>query len=888
MRTRSPRRVTRPWGIRNRVSIQVTILFGTLLAGAAFWLLRLGEDDVRDGISLQQSALVKTLAHGFDLQLAARHDALKKVAGSLPLALLDQGGQLQKYLDERLILPTMFSNVLVYGPDGVVLAAAPSPERYVGKDLGHLEYIVRTLQTRQPTISKPFVSPVSGEPLVVMTAPVLDQQGRLRAILGGSQYLLRDNLFAGFTANRFGKAGVLLLLTRDRVMIGHPDKSRLMEFLMPGQNLGVDSALEAGTFVGETVSSRGVPGLMAIETLQTTGWLAGVFLPLSEAYQPIASMRRNALRLIVALELLLPLMVWLAMGYFTRPLLRLRDRIEEMARAPDQAGLLGDGGDDEIGDMARAFDGLTSARRRAELELRKLSQAVEQSANVIMITDLAGVIEYANPTFTRSTGYALEEAVGKHTQMLRSSDAQPEVYRRLWATILAGERWQGMLCNTKKNGEPLWVSASISPIRDHAGNITNFVMVEEDITELREAEAARARLEEQLLHSQRLDAVGRLAGGVAHDFNNLLCAIVFGGQSLLENLDAADPRRVEVGEILQAAQRATALARSLLVFSRKANAELKPTAITELIERIQKLVLRLLGANIEIRLALCEQPLAVRGDVGQLEQVLTNLATNARDAMPEGGVLTIGTGTAALDAASARALGCAEGRYAVITVTDTGTGMAPGTRERIFEPFFSTKGPLQGTGLGLSIAYGIVHAHGGGIECRSQLGEGTTFTLYLPLYQGAVEAESEDRLLDAVGGGHETVLVAEDDPTIRAQVRRILEKHGYDVLEAADGAEALLRFQEVPDRIRLVLVDGVMPNLSGTAAVRAMRLTRPDLKALLLTGYTGAVGTRPGLDADGLPSLHKPVTPRALLLRVRELLDGPLEQARPAPVTQSS
>ncbi|HTH95571.1 MAG TPA: EAL domain-containing protein [Rhodocyclaceae bacterium] len=364
-------------GIKNKLALLVTLLFGILLCTSAALLVESSEVRLRESIIAQQAALVKTLTYGFDQQVMARHKMLIEVAKALPPELVQQPARLQAFLQERIILPKMFTNVLVYSPDGTVLAAWPAPEKYVGsRRMAGMEYIAHTVQTRQPYISRLFKSPVSGQPLVVMTAPVLDKDGNVVALFGGSQYILTDNLFSGFTDTHIGHSGNLFLLSQDRTIIAHSDKTRVMEQLEPGANKAIDAALTSGVFAGEAVTSRGTPVLITIETMKTTSWLSGVLLPLDEAYAPINAMRIHALQLLALLLLMLPLLVWWGAGYMTRPLLLLRDRIKNMTRTPQIGTLVALDRHDEIGELARAFDELTLARHSAEEAQLRLNRAL--------------------------------------------------------------------------------------------------------------------------------------------------------------------------------------------------------------------------------------------------------------------------------------------------------------------------------------------------------------------------------------------------------------------------------------------------------------------------------------------------------------------------------
>ncbi|HWT55316.1 MAG TPA: EAL domain-containing protein [Rhodocyclaceae bacterium] len=364
-------------GIKNKLALLVSLLFGVLLCAAAALLIDSGEKRLRESVIAQQIALAKTLTYGFDQQVMARHKTLISIAEGMPRDLIKDPARLQTFVQEQIVLPGLFTNILVYDASGKVIAAWPTPEKYVGSSrLAGMEYIARTQENRKPYISKPFTSPVSGQPLIVMTAPVLDAEGKVIAMLGGSQYILRDNLFSGFTETRIGRTGNMVLITRDRLIVAHPDKNRLMEKLPEGANNAVETALRTGSFAGETVSSRGVHAIMTIETMASTGWLAGTLLPLDEAYAPIQSLRTHALQLLAALLLILPLLVWLGAGYMTRPLLMLRDRIRTMTQTPQTDALVTLDRNDEIGELARAFDGLTLARHAAETAQLRLNRAL--------------------------------------------------------------------------------------------------------------------------------------------------------------------------------------------------------------------------------------------------------------------------------------------------------------------------------------------------------------------------------------------------------------------------------------------------------------------------------------------------------------------------------
>jgi len=381
----------------------------------------------------------------------------------------------------------------------------------------------------------------------------------------------------------------------------------------------------------------------------------------------------------------------------------------------------------------------------------------------------------------------------------------------------------------------------------------------------------RKQLEAQLLHSQKMEAVGTLAGGVAHDFNNILTAII-GYGSLLQAGMGNDPKRQYVDQILASSQKAAVLTQSLLAFSRKQVIELKPGKINEIVREAEKLLKRLLTEDIEFTVTLADPDMTVEADVTQIDQVLMNLAANARDAMPTGGKLTIETKAVHVDNRFGEPHGFSEpGDYVLISVSDTGAGMDRKTREKIFEPFFTTKEVGKGTGLGLSIVYGIVKQHNGYITVSSRPCEGTTFNVYLPLSK--TQTRRVDKVREYIGGGSETILIAEDNHDVRRLAKEILTHQGYTVIEAVDGDDAVRRFMDHRHEIALLLFDVVMPGKNGREAYEEIRRLRPDVKVLFTSGYTGDVVLNKGINDEAINYISKPLTPNELLRKVREVVE---------------
>ncbi len=507
-------------------------------------------------------------------------------------------------------------------------------------------------------------------------------------------------------------------------------------------------------------------------------------------------------------------------------------------------------------------------RIRAEANLRKLSVAVEQSPVTIIITDTAGTIEYVNPHFTEMTGYRPEEAIGLNPRILKSGETSAEEYRQLWDTILAGGEWRGEFHNRNRNGELYWEQAYISPIRDSSHCITHFIAIKEDISE-------RKQLESQLRHSQKMEAIGQLAGGIAHDFNNILTAII--GYSSIMQLKLPDNSQLKKSaeQITATAERGASLTQGLLAFSRKQATNPVVVDLNEILDRVHQLLLRLISADINLEINISSHGLPVMADSVQIEQVLMNLATNARDALPKGGAIAITAEAISMDSEFVLARGFGKpGDYAMLTFADNGEGIGDEIVKHVFEPFYTTKGIGKGTGLGLSIVYGIIKKHNGYITCHSSIGTGTTFHVYLPLLPDSACVE-EKTIRD--GGlpemGADVILVAEDDDAARALVKEILQEFGYSVLEAVDGQEALEIFKDNLDRIDLIILDVIMPKLNGREVYDAVKGIDPAMKILFSSGYGKDVIIDQGRLEHGMNYLAKPFTPKELLMKIREVLD---------------
>ncbi|NOY77150.1 MAG: PAS domain S-box protein [Calditrichaeota bacterium] len=508
-----------------------------------------------------------------------------------------------------------------------------------------------------------------------------------------------------------------------------------------------------------------------------------------------------------------------------------------------------------------------SERKRIESQLRKLSQVVEQSPLSVMITDRAGTIEYVNPAFTQITGYSAEEVIGKNPKILQSGKTTPNIYKTMWDRVASGEIWQGELLDRKKSGQEYWALSLISPIKNKDGLITHYLGIQEDITR-------QKKLEEQLFQAQKMESIGRLAGGVAHDFNNLLTPILAYSQFLIPEFSEGDPIREDLEQIRNAGERAARLTRQLLAFSRKQILKLEVLNINEIVGESEKMFRRVIGEDIDFVTILDPELGFTKIDPGQFEQILMNLIINARDAMPQGGKIILETLNVELDENYTQQHAQVHpGSYVMLGVSDNGMGMDAETQARIFEPFFTTKEKGKGTGLGLATVYGIVKQSGGYIWVYSEPGKGTTFKIYFPrVREDASEFPAKEILIDTFQG-NENILVVEDEEVVRRSAIKILTKYGYNVFEASNAGEALLIAEQLDEPIHLLLTDVIMPKMSGVQLASRLMELQPQMAVLYMSGYTDNAIVHHGVLDSDKEFLEKPFTPETLTRKVREVLE---------------
>ena len=503
---------------------------------------------------------------------------------------------------------------------------------------------------------------------------------------------------------------------------------------------------------------------------------------------------------------------------------------------------------------------------------QRLASIVQSSGNAIIAKALDGTIATWNPAAERMYGYFAGEAIGRNIAMIVPAEERADLERILESLRRGDTVGPYETVRRRKDGSLIDVSLTASPIHDEAGNVVGVSVIAQDISQLKRALAERQAMEEQFHQSQKLESIGRLAGGVAHDFNNMLNVILGYGELMLDRLREPDPLCEYAKEVVEAGKRAAAVTRRLLAFSRKQTLQPQVINLNGIVSQLEKMLGRLIGEDIHLSTVLAEDLWRTEVDPGQIEQVIMNIAVNARDAMPRGGVLTIETHNVVLDDQwyAQDHINVEPGDYVSLVMSDNGCGMDEHTLKKLFEPFFTTKEKGKGTGLGLAMAYGIIKQSKGYIGVYSELGVGTTFRIFLPCTTRPESTVKVTEDFEETRGRGKTILVVEDEKSIRELCAAVLNRAGYHVLLAANGGEALLLIEEKKVHVDLVITDVVMPGMSGKILADRLRRNLPNIRVLFMSGYTDETIMRHGVLDSGIPFIEKPFNTRVLINKVGE------------------
>ena len=774
-------------------------------------------------------------------------------------------------------LGTRFLNLSVARLDGRVVglsAAFGAESRHIS--VSDRRYFKDAIASRGLGIGEPMIGRVSHEYSIALGRAILGPDGVPIGTVAASTLLAQlrtilipGDLPPGAVVTLADANGIVLARTQDAERwIGH-DISRLSSARFAhGRREGVL----------EVTGADSVTRLSGFATASRVPWQVFVGIPSDVALARVHEQERNALLLGIASLSLSLILAWLLSRGIAGPVRALTADADAFASG-DLSRRTTVRPDGELGTLALTFDRMADTLQRRSAQLTASETRYRSMFDTLplpmWVVDTETLRFLAvNEAAVDRYGFTREEFLAMTVLQIRCPEDGPRLRDAIAAArdrTLRADLWK----HITKHGEELEVEVSSEDIT--YGEQRARLVVVNDVTVRRRTEAALLASQEQLRQSQKMEAVGSLAGGIAHDFNNLLTAILGYCDLALEGIPTDSTASEDVGEVRRAAQRAAELTHQLLAFSRRQVLKPRVFALGAALEQTEKILRRLISENIALELSIASTPHLVCADPTQLEQVILNLAVNARDAMPRGGRLRLSTGAVTFEAPHHTAGAVMPpGTYAMLAVSDTGTGIAPEIRDRLFEPFFTTKARGQGTGLGLATVYGIVQQSGGGIEVASVPGNGTTFILYFPIAAASVpsEEESPPPAPDASARGEGTILLAEDDDAVRAIAREALERAGYRVLAAADGSAALELASRHDGPIDLLLTDVIMPGMNGRELAATLSRRRPGIRVLFASGYTDNVLAGQDALAPGVALLDKPFTPAELASKVRDIIMG--------------
>jgi PAS domain S-box-containing protein len=772
----------------------------------------------------------------------------------------------------------MYTNMALVKKNGDVMCSS-TPIRNRKVNLADRLHVRTAVQKKVFSFGEYTVGRIVPTQMIGVAQPVLDDQHQLKGVVVASidlkwliEQLDKIKMIENATLNVLDRNGT--------VLYRYPDPEKWI-----GKDTSDLKITKTTLAQGEGIMiAEGVDGqtrLYAFTPVQGTdkGMYVRYGVSLASAFADINLMlTRNVIALLI-IACMAVAVAWFGGNYFIMHRIRtLMRATDELAKGNLRARVDVADQKDEIGQLGHSFNAMATALGRHSNEQKLTEEALirseekyrtlfEESKDAIFMSTPEGTYLDINPAGLELFGYSSKEELFK-VNISKDIYLYPE-HRDTYQNILMEKGYvkDYEIEMKRKDGKKLTVLSTTTVVRNRNGDIVAYRGIMRDITE-------HKRLEQQLLQAQKMEAVGQLAGGIAHDFNNILTAISGYGNLLKKKMSNEAVLKEYIEQILDAASRATEVTRSLLAFSRKQIMNPQPVDVNDIVKKFEKLLSRIIGEDIEVITKLASGDVVCLADAGRIEQVLMNLATNARDAMSRGGKLTLGTGLVELDDDFIRDHGYGNrGTYAFISVSDTGIGMKQETLVKIFEPFFTTKDTGKGTGLGLAMVYGIIKQHDGYITVYSKPDVGTTFRIYLPATTVQEDVHVKTAISPVPKQGTETVLVVEDDGQLLRLSEIVLAQSGYKVISARDGEEAIAKFIENKDSIQLVIMDVLMPKKSGTEAYVEMRKIKPDSKVIFFSGYTSDKMHQHSLRGRHADLLIKPVSPEDLLQKVREVLD---------------
>ncbi len=869
--------------LQNRMTLVVSLLLLFLMGVTSFLFLGMFKQQLKGIIAAEQQVLLSEIAGSLDEKLSQAQALLVATATIISTEVLASADTARVFLDHRPGLHVAFDNhIFLFSPQGRIIAEFPFFFNRRGLDFSFQPYIKDTLAASAPVISAPYVSSRPHKhPLIMMTAPVLDQEGRIIAILAGSIDLMRPNMLGKISEKKIGESGYLYLTTADRIMVMHPDPDRIFTEIPKGINLLYERALEGFEGTDETINAAGVAYFTSFQRLHIKNWILAANYPQAEAFAPLIRASRVLLAGMLAIALAAFGVVVFFSHYLTRSLLAFTRHVEAIDSKTGAARLFHAGTEDETATLARAFNAMLENNNWQHEELRQSEEiyriVTEFTSEFIFWRGPDKKMVFVSHSCNQLTGYSEEEflaAPGLLDEIFHPED------RERWDhhTHPVDDAEKPLPLEFRiitKAGRVCWVNHICTEIHDEAGRFLGLRGDLVDITERKLAEAEKAKIEAQFQQAQKMESVGRLAGGVAHDFNNMLVVIMGHTELALLQGGPDHPLHAHLLEISKAAERSANLTRQLLTFARKQTVAPRALDLNETVAGMLTMLQRLIGEDVNLVWRPQEDLWAVKMDPSQFDQLLANLCVNARDAIEDVGTITIDAGSRVFDEAyCASHPGFKPGEYVRLAISDSGCGMDKETQAHIFEPFFTTKEIGKGTGLGLATVYGVVKQNNGFVNVYSEPGQGTTFTIYLPRHVGNGVQIRTATLAEPVMGGQETILLVEDNPAILQMAAIMLEGMGYTVLEANSPDQAIRLAKEHAAEIRLLMTDVIMPEMNGRDLAANLLALYPWLKRLFMSGYTAEIIAPHGVLEAGVAFLQKPFSMEELATAVRQVLES--------------
>jgi signal transduction histidine kinase/ActR/RegA family two-component response regulator len=863
--------------LKTKFTLIVSVFVVILLALVAFSTFSHYKKSIKETIAQQQFRMVSILADEIDNKLLTAQQNIASVAKTAPPDIMQHPEKAQAFLDNMPSLHSMFDNhVFLFTPTGQIFVESPYARGRRGFDASFREYIINTLKTRKPYISDPYESSQSHKhPAIMLTIPLFDSKGQITGILAGGIDLMRDNFLGRIGTVKIGETGNLYLYDAEGTMIIHPDKTRILVNQPRGLNRLYDMARDGFEGTGETTTSYGVKSVSSFKKLKTKNWILAANSPQAEVYRPIRQAEQYLLLATVTGLIAIFFIISYIVKYLIQPLELFTRHIEELPQKTGDDRFLNIKTKDEIGILSLAFNKMETERKQAEDILLKNARLLSRAEEVAGFGNWEFLLD--ENKVNASEGAAAIYGLGSEEWSMSEvrQIALPE-YRPMLGMALKDLIERGITYNVEfkicrpTDGKIIDIHSMAE--YDAAKNMVFGVI--QDITERMRAEKEKEGLHAQLLQAQKMESVGRLAGGVAHDFNNMLGVILGHTELAMMQVNPEEPINVNLNEIREAANRSADLTRQLLAFARRQTVAPKVLDLNDCVTGILKMLKRLIGEEIDLTWMPGEGLWLTKIDPAQIDQLLANLCVNARDAITGVGKITIETRNTIFDRAyCAVHQGFVCGEYVMLAVSDNGCGMNKDVIDHLFEPFFTTKEVGRGTGLGLATVYGIVKQNDGFINVYSEVGVGTTFKVYLPRFTGETIESTPERTSDTLKGSGETVLLVEDEAMILQVSRAMLEELGYTVLIAGTPSEALSQVKAHGSEIQLLITDVIMPEMNGRELVKLISEIKPGLKYLFTSGYTANVIAHHGVLNEGTHFLQKPFSMKDLSHKVREALE---------------